>query len=171
MSYKEWKSPRNIIMGALLAVLASVIQASNLYLPLLGISLSAFSTLFVALSGYLNIITGLLTYLVSAVILLSWGLPNALIFMCSSGLLGFCLGVLLKRGYQFYAVAVMSSVCLSCGILTAGYIIGVPILPWLVADKRMFLFPILLTGSFVYTAVWMGLLNYVLLRLKDHVNI
>ena len=171
MNCEEWKSSRNIVIGALLAVIATIIQASTLYLPLLGISLSALSTLPVALSGYLNIVTGLLTYLVSAVLLLSWGFPSALIFICSSGFLGFCLGVLLKRGYPFYAVAVISSVCLTCGILIACNILGLPVLPWLPVDKRMFFFPVLMVGSFVYAAVWIGLLNFILLRLKQYINI
>ncbi len=171
MGYEDWKSPRSITMGALLAVLASIIQASALYLPLLGISLCSISTLFVALSGYLNAVTGMMTYLISAILLLFWGFPHALVFMCSSGLLGLCLGVLLKRKYPIYAVALISSVCLSAGLLFACKLLGIPLFPWLTGDNRLFFFPVLMLYSLIYTIVWIGLLSFTVERLKEYVNI
>jgi|GEM_PF-2301224 len=170
MSVHNWNRPRNITIGALLAAISVAIQASPLYLPLVGISLSALSTLPVAVAGYLNGATGVFTFLISGAILCFWSVPQALVFLFSSGLLGLCLGILIKKRYHFLFVAGICALVLTGGFLVVGKLLGIPILPWLTGTKRLMLAPVLLFCSFIYSAIWVPVLNAFLSRLEQHLN-
>ena len=167
MTHQDWRKPRYLTLGAVLAAMTVTIQISPLYLPLIGVSLSALSTLPVALSAYLHGVTGSLTFLVSGVILCFWSVPQALVFWLSSGLLGLCLGFLMKREYSLPVVVGISALALTLGVLFAGKLLGVPALPWLSGGKRAFLVPLLLASSLLYTFIWVPVLSVLLARLRQ----
>lgn len=162
----DWRSTRNITIGALLAAMAVGIQASPLFLPVVGISLSSLSTLPVAVSGYLNPLTGLLTYLISSVILAMWSVPQAIIFFFSSGLLGLTMGALMKKRVSFVVLVGISGLFLSMGVFLVGKFLGVVIFPWLIGAKRVLLLPVILACSLLYTVVWVPVLSALLHRLR-----
>ena len=170
MCAHEWKRPRNITAGALLAALGAVIQISPLYLPLIGVSLSALATLPVAIAAYLHGITGVLTFLISGVLICCWSLPQAVIFLCGSGLLGLALGIMLQKNCHFLIAATGGALLLTAGFLTAGALLGIPILPWLTGAARFLLTPVLFICSLLYSAIWVPVLKVLLGRLGPYIN-
>ena len=166
MNNREWQRPRNLTMGALLAALAVGFQASPLYLPFIGISFSSLSTLPIAMAGYMEPMTGLLAYLAAGLIMITLSVPQALIFFLSSGLLGLCLGILMKRQAPFFVVVGVSASLLSIGIFSLGFLLGIPVLPWLTGMQRVYLMPVALCFTFLYSAVWVPVLAAVIARMK-----
>ncbi|QNB46434.1 hypothetical protein BR63_08985 [Thermanaerosceptrum fracticalcis] len=168
MNNKEWKNPRNLTIGALLASVAVGFQASPLYLPFIGISFSSLSTLPIALAGYIHGITGFLAYLVAGFIMLTLSVPQALIFFLSSGLLGLSLGILMKRQAPFPAVVGIAALLLSVGMFILGFLLGIPVLPWLTGVKRALLIPVTLCLTLLYSAIWAPVLAAVIVRVKTY---
>ncbi|MBZ4653046.1 MAG: hypothetical protein JG781_384 [Peptococcaceae bacterium] len=168
MNNREWKRPRNLTIGALLAALAVGFQASPLYLPFVGISFSSLSTLPIALAGYMEAMTGLLAYLVAGLIMITLSVPQALIFFLSSGLLGLCLGILMKSKAPFLVVVGVSAFLLSLGILILGSLLGIPVLPWLTGVRRALLIPVTLCLTLLYSAIWVPVLAAVIVRVKTY---
>lgn len=168
MKGENWRSPRLMIQGALLSAITVIIQASPLYLPVVGISLSALSTLPVAVAAYLNGITGFLAYLISGILLIFWSVPQSLIFLASSGLLGLLLGLLMRRQASFPLLIAVPALALAGGILAVGELLGIPILPWFAGWKRLYLLPAVLACALVYTAVWIPVLAALLYRLRHY---
>ncbi len=166
MNNREWKRPRNLTVGALLAALAVGFQASPLYLPFVGISFSSLSTLPIALAGYMEGMTGFLAYLVTGLMMITLSVPQALIFFLTSGLLGLCLGILMRRRVPFLVVVGLSALLLSLGILILGSLLGIPVLPWLTGAKRALLIPVTLFLTLLYSAVWVPVLAAVIVRIK-----
>lgn len=171
MDLQDWKRPRNITIGALLAAITVMIQISPLYLPLAGVSLSALATLPAALAGYLSAATGILTFLISATLVCCWSVPQSVIFLCSSGLLGLTLGIMLKKGLHYLIIACTGALILTCGFLAVGNLLGIPILPWLAGPKRYLLIPVLFLCSFVYSAIWVPVLKVLFARIEKHTTL
>lgn len=170
MSRYEWKNPQNLTLGAVLVSITVIIQASSLYLPVVGISLSALSTLPVALASYYNGVTGILTFLAAGVLMLFWNVPQAVIFLFTSGLLGVILGILLRWRSKLITVVVIPALFLSIGVFLAGSLLGIPIFPWLSGLEKIFLFPVMVLFCTVYTSVWVPVLAAIIGRLRLHLK-
>lgn len=164
----DWRNPRNITWGALLAAIAVVLQIMPLYLLIIGTSLSSLSTLPVALASYKQRNIGLLTYISSGIIIMCWSVPQAIIFLCSSGLLGLCLGYLIKENYPFVRILFSAALILALGILLAGEILGIPVLPWLGGAHRIVIIPAVFLCSFFYTGIWILVLKVALARFMKY---
>lgn len=167
MSRYEWKKPRNLTLGAVLVSITVIIQASPLYLPVVGISLSALSTLPVALASYYNGTTGFLTYLSAGVLLFFWNVPQAVIFLFSSGLLGVILGVLIRCKLPLITVITVPALVITLGIILAGTLLGIPVFPWLTGFEKIFILPVMLLCCVVYTSVWVPVLAAIITRLRS----
>lgn len=168
MQRENWRGSQNICMGAMLASLAVVIQSSPLYIPILGVSLSAFSTLPVALAGNLNIITGILVYIISGILVSLWSVSQALIFFCTSGILGLSMGVCMKKRLPLLAVIIFPAILLSLGISIVGCVLKIPILPWLVGEKRVFLVPVVLLCTLLYSSIWRPIISIILVKFREY---
>lgn len=167
---KNAKKTRKLVFGALMTSLAVGIQIAPLYLPFVGISLSALSTLPLAVAGYLEIMTGLMTFGVSGVLLLFFGVSYSLAFLFSSGLLGLCLGIMLRKKYAYPVMAFIASLCLTGGLLLLGKFFGLPVLPWLTGKKRQFLVLVLWFGTFLYSSLWLPVLSVFINRLGKYLQ-
>lgn len=168
MSPEEWKKPRSLCLGAVLAALAAGVQISPLLIPLVGVSLSALSTIPIAFAAYLNPITGFLTYLTGGSLVLLWSFPQAVIFFFTSGLIGLSLGILMKRRCRLIVVACVPAFLLFLGSIAAAKLLGFPLLPWLTGQGRSMLIPIVMLGAFLYTSIWIPVLAALLSRLEKH---
>lgn len=159
---------RRLVFGAVMTSLAIGIQIAPLYLPFVGISLSALSTLPLAVAGYLGIRTGLMTFGVSGVILLLFGVSYSFVFLFGSGLLGLCLGIMMQKKYPYPVIALLASFCLTGGVLLLGKLLGFPVLPWLMGEKRQFLMLVLSVSTFLYCSLWLPVLSVIIKRLEKY---
>jgi hypothetical protein len=169
MDSADWKKPNQLIKGAFLAAAAFTLQSASLYFPVIGASLSSLSTLPIALAGYLNINTGILAYIVTGLLLGLWSVPRALFFYCGAGILGLCLGILIKRRVPFFYLVCLSGITMAFGLICVSSFLNWPLLPWLQQDKRFLLIPVMLVWSTIYAAIWVPVLKAVIRRLRGYI--
>jgi hypothetical protein len=168
MVVSEWRKPHNLTFGALLTALAVCFQLAPLFFALVGLSLSALSTLPIALAASINPLTGLCCYLTSFVLLSLFGISRALLFLFSTGLLGLVLGLLISKRAPLPVVVVVPALSLCLGMVVVSEILGFPLFPMLTGVGRTFIGPIILIYNLIYTAIWVPILASLLVRIERY---
>ena len=90
---------RFISIGGILTTIAVIFQSAPIFLPALGMALSPFSTLPIALAAYFNISLGITVLFSSVFILIFVSIEEALILLFTTGLLGIVLGFVYKKNF------------------------------------------------------------------------
>lgn len=143
-----------ICKGAILTAFTVLFQAAPVFLPIIGLILSPFSTLPIALATFTNLFLGF-TVLLSSVFLLAFiSIEETLILLFTTGLLGLVIGALLYRKGMIISV-LGSSLALLLGILVLTYVIGMSAF----VDITHSLQPLLIiflffSFSLVYVSIW-----------------
>jgi len=141
---KPRRSSDPIAYGGVLTTLTVVFQSAPIFIPTIGLFLSPFSSLSVAIAGIKSKSLGLLVFLASLFILPLISLEEAMIFLFTTGPLGLMIGRYLKRKTLLLA-ALFSGLALTLGILVMIYAIAFASLSSLPALPL-----VLLTFSFLY---------------------
>lgn len=143
-----------ICIGGILTTATVLLQSAPVFLPALGLALSPFSTLPVAIAAVLNIPLGFAVIFSSALILVMVNIQEAIILLFTTGILGIVIGILLYRKGIIISILI-SSIALFLGMLCLTYIIHIPAftnLTDLLSIPLIFL--IFFTFSLVYAIIW-----------------
>lgn len=163
--FKKMKPANIICFGGILTAITVILQLSPVFLPVIGMALSPFSSMPVLLAAFLNIPMGLVV-LVSAVFLTFVVSPQeAVILMLTTGLLGFAVGALLNRK-GVMCTAVISAITLFTGILILTYVVGIPAFGDFSKSFSLIIIFFSLVFSFVYTCIWIFFAKRFIGRLK-----
>ena len=148
------KISRFISLGGLLISLTVLFQSAPVFLPSIGLALSPFSTLPIALASVLNVSLGITVLFSSSLILITVSPQEAIILTFTTGLLGILMGTLIYR--KGIIVSILSStIMLSVGIAILTYIVGIPAFGDLTGALSLpFTLFIFLIFSFVYVSIW-----------------
>lgn len=120
---KKMNIVRFISIGGILTTIAVLFQSAPVFLPAIGMALSPLSTLPIALAAYLNISLGITVLFSSVLILVFVSVQEALILLCTTGLLGIVLGILYKK--KLLVSILFTVLALSIGMIILTYIIGI----------------------------------------------
>lgn len=145
---------RRICNGAILTALTVLFQAAPIFLPVIGLTLSPFSTLPIAIATFSNLFLGI-TVLISSVFLLAFiSIEETLILLFTTGLLGIVIGALLYRKGLILSI-LGSCVALSLGILVLTYVISMPAFTDLANsfDSLLYFF-LFFSFSLMYVSIW-----------------
>jgi hypothetical protein len=122
---KKTKLISFISLGGILSAITVILQSAPILLPAIGLAISPFSTLPVALATIINIYLGVGVLFSSGLILIAVSLQEAVILIFATGLLGLVLGVLLYRKGLFLTIGV-SLISLMTGLLILTFIVVIP---------------------------------------------
>lgn len=111
-----------ICIGGLLTTITVIFQAAPVFLPTIGLALSPFSTLPIAVASVFNISLGFAVLFLSSIILTTISIQEAMILLFTTGILGIMIGTLLYRKGIFISIF-FSSITLSIGMMCLTYII------------------------------------------------
>jgi hypothetical protein len=163
------KTSRLVSFGSIFAALTVLFQAAPVFLPVVGLTLSPFSTLPIALATILSLPLGIVTLFASALILFTISPQEAVILLVATGPLGLSLGFSFKK--SFTCSVVTSSIVLFSGINILTYVIGVPTFGDF-TDKFLPCINIILflVFSFIYSCVWTFYLNKLIKRFRRITN-
>lgn len=143
-----------ISLGGLLAAFTVLLQAAPVLLPAFGMAISPLSTLPIALASILNIFLGITVLFSSAFILLLLSPQEAMILLCTTGLLGVVLGALIYRRGKLISV-LASAMALSIGMIFLTYIAAIPSFVELAGTLE---FPVVVLIYFLfslsYVSIW-----------------
>ena len=158
-----------ICFGSILIALTVIFQSAPVFLPAIGMALSPFSTLPIAIYAAINIPLGFIVFLSSVLIIAVISVEEALILLFTTGVLGFMIGILLFRKGLIISV-LLSSIALTLGMLGLTYLIGVTAF---VDFTRQISTPFILVAYFlfsvVYGCIWnIGIRNFMnyLIKIK-----
>lgn len=119
---KKMSVGRFISIGGILTTVTVLFQSAPLFLPMLGMALSPFSTLPIAIAAVINVSLGLTVFFSSVLILTLFSVQETLILFFTTGILGVVMGALLYRNGLLISI-LLSSIALTFGMALLTYII------------------------------------------------
>lgn len=147
---------RFVCIGGILTTATVLLQSAPVFLPAVGLALSPFSTLPVAIAAVFHVFLGFAVLIASALLLVMVSIQEAVILLFTTGLLGIVIGALLCRRGIIISILV-SSMALCLGMICLTYIIHVPAFASLTDSLSIPLtFLIFYVFSFIYAAIWNG---------------
>lgn len=146
-----------LVVGSLLGAIAAILQSAGL-IGGIGFAFSIMATGPIVLAMVISIRIGLLTYAVTALLLIILQPSEVLVFLFTTGLLGIALGIGFKLYNTGSMVSVMGGSFLSAGILILLYIFQFPVLGPSVSRivSGTVVAGVFLFGQF-YSWIWMNL--------------
>ncbi|MCA1038295.1 hypothetical protein LCM00_02130 [Bacillus infantis] len=146
-----------MVMGAILGGLAAIFQSAGLFGGA-GYALSILTTWPIIIACFLSVRIGLLTYLLTIMMLAVLQPSELFVFPFTTGLLGISIGIALNRLKRPLAAILFGGASLTAGILFLLYVIGFPILGPSLSGYSALLTggPIFLFGL-AYSSIWLWL--------------
>ena len=166
---KKMNIVRFISIGGILTTIAVIFQSAPIFLPALGMALSPFSTLPIALAAYFNISLGITVLFSSVFILIFVSIEEALILLFTTGLLGIVLGFVYKK--NFIVSIISTTITLTIGMILLTFIVGISAF----GDfTRSLSIPItilvFIIFSFIYAIIWnIGFKKFILYLIKINI--
>lgn len=151
---QKLNTSRFICIGAILVALTVIFQSAPVFLPSIGLVLSPFSTLPIAIAAVINISLGFIVFFASVLILVIVSVEETIILLFTTGVLGIVIGTLLYRKGIKISILV-SSVALSLGMICLTYIIGISAFVDLTRlISTLIIFLAYFSFSFIYACIW-----------------
>ncbi|PMC40738.1 hypothetical protein CJ195_03240 [Bacillus sp. UMB0899] len=123
----QYSYTMKLMIGAIMASLAAILQSAGLFVGF-GYVLSMLATLPIILTTMISIRIGMMAY-ISTILLVSIIQPSEIIiFTFTTGLLGLCIGIGLRRFKHVLYVMVFAALSLTMGIISVMTIFHFPIL-------------------------------------------
>lgn len=143
-----------ISIGGVLTTLTVLFQSAPLFLPVIGMAMSPFSTLPIAIAAVINISLGLAVYFSSILILTMFSVQETLILCFTTGLLGVVMGALLYRKGLLISI-LLSSIDLTIGMILLTSVIRFSAFVDITGSYSISLtLLIYFIFSIVYTSIW-----------------
>ncbi|MDQ0257779.1 hypothetical protein J2S74_005241 [Evansella vedderi] len=151
---KKINKARIVSVGSILTAIAVIFQSAPVFLPVIGLAFSPFSTLPIALAAFLNRSLGISVYVATAFILTFIYIQEAIILIFTTGLLGITIGTFLYRKGLFVSI-LFSSLLLSLGMVFLTYFVGIAVFGNLTSTGPIpFTFFIFFSFSLIYASIW-----------------
>lgn len=151
---KKEKLIQLISLGGILTAMTVLLQATPVFLPVIGLMLSPFSTLPVAMAALINNYLGVGVFLSSLLILIVVSIQEAAILLFTTGMLGLVFGAMIFR--KGVLVTTLSSViALTIGMMILTYIVAIPGFADITNSYSfLHILIIYLIFSLAYTSIW-----------------
>jgi hypothetical protein len=153
-----------ICIGGLLTTITVLLQAAPVFLPAIGLALSPFSTLPVAIASVLNISLGFAVLFLSSMILITFNIQEALILLFTTGVLGIVIGTLLYRRGIFTSILI-SGIALSLGMMCLTYLIQMSAFADFTSSRSI---PLSLLIIFIFSLIYSGIWNICFKKFMDY---
>jgi len=149
--YKKNSIGKFISFGAIFTSISVIFQSAPVLLPAIGLVISPFSTLPVALAASYSITLGMAVYISTALLLAFVYVQESVIFLFTTGLIGLATGSLLIRKGITISVLI-SSILLSLGMFVLTFLLEIKVFGDFTSSLTLpiifILFPL------VYVTIW-----------------
>jgi hypothetical protein len=150
----DYTQTTRITMGALLAALAAIFQSAGVFSGI-GYAISILTTFPIVLATMISIRIGVLSYVVTILLLMMLQPSELLVFPFTTGLLGLSLGLAIRFVKKWGAVILLGAAGLTFGILFLLYVIRFPVLgPNVSSTFNLNVVLGTLSFSILYSAIW-----------------
>lgn len=164
---KHTKAKR-LVLGSILACMATVLQVAGGFLPGIGYFISPFSTLPILIGAMFFLQMGVMSYLLTILLLFILFPSELFIFPFTTGLLGIGIGGAFSFFKKRLSIIFVGAILLTIGIMSLLYVFHFPILGPAVSDSYSFL----TVGSvfiftFLYNWLWVEMALFFFKKLKN----
>ncbi|WP_409276044.1 hypothetical protein V1499_10620 [Neobacillus sp. SCS-31] len=167
INFSSYSAPMKLVLGAILAGIAAVLQSAGGVFPGVGYVVSPFATAPILLCFVISFWTGTLSYFLTCVLLLVLQPSELFVFPFTTGLLGVGLGVAFTIYRRRLAIICSGAVSLATGIVVLLYALNFPVLGPVVSIS----FSLQATGgillfTFLYAWLWVEAILFFFKKIK-----
>jgi hypothetical protein len=167
----HYSATLKLVFGSLLGAIAALLQAAGLFSGI-GYVFSMLATGPIILATIMSIRVGLLTYVLTALLLLIIQPTEVLVFLFTTGILGIGLGIGFKLLKRRLFVTAAGALTLALGIAVLLYLFQFPILgPSLIGELNMSVTAGILAFCLLYSWVWMRVSLFVMHRFEKQYTV
>ena len=165
--FNNFKKTMKLVLVAIFACIAAILQATGGFLPGIGFFISPLATAPILLVSMFSIPFGVMTYVLTIMLLFIIQPTELIIFPFTTGLLGFGIGAAFYLFKMRISIISAGSILLTLGIITLLYIFQFPVLGPVASNT----FSILTTGciflfSSLYSWFWVACALQIVKRLN-----
>lgn len=153
----SYSRTKKLVLGSILAAFAAIFQSAGIFVGF-GYAFSILATMPIVLAAMISIRLGLMSYILTILLLLIIQPSELIVFPFTTGLLGLSLGMAFLWWENWVPISFFGGISLAVGILFLLYIVKFPVLGPSVSHT--FQIPVVLAVllfSLFYSMVWMGL--------------
>lgn len=155
-----------MVTCALLAAIATILQASGSLVPFVGLFISPFTTLPIVLAALIGFRYGCISYVATIILLILIEPSELFVFPFTTGLLGLGLGLSLTGMRRRLFIISLYGFLLSIGIMIPLYVFKFPIFgPVTNSDFEISLLMLIALFSLFYSVLWVELSLIIIRRL------
>lgn len=153
----QYTNTKKLVLGSVLAAIAALFQSGGVVVGI-GYACSILATLPIVLSAMISLRIGIMSYMITILLLTILQPSELLVFSFTTGLLGISLGAAFKWWNHWIMVSLVGGIGLTLGILTLLYVLQFPILGPSVSRTFDFkMAALILVFSLFYSSIWTGL--------------
>ncbi|TDL31109.1 hypothetical protein E2R51_15060 [Jeotgalibacillus sp. S-D1] len=161
-----------LILGAFLACIAAVLQSAGGFLPGVGYLLSALATAPILLCSMISIPFGVMSYLLTIMLLFILQPTELIIFPFTTGLLGLGIGASFNFFRKRLSIIATGTVVLMVGMISLLFLFHFPVLGPTVSVSFSFLAAgCIFLFAFLYSWLWVEIAVIIFKRFKKMITI
>ncbi|MFS0575404.1 hypothetical protein AB1K83_07215 [Sporosarcina sp. 179-K 3D1 HS] len=165
--FRHHTKTNRLAIGSFLACIAAGLQAAGGLLPGIGYFISPFATLPILIGAMLSVQMGVMSYLLTILLLFILFPSELVIFPFTTGLLGFGIGAAFSFFKKRVSIIIIGAILLTIGILSLLYVFHFPVLGPTVSDSFTFLTAgSVLLFSVLYSWLWVEVGLFFFKKLK-----
>ncbi|EKN70664.1 hypothetical protein BABA_04454 [Neobacillus bataviensis LMG 21833] len=153
----QYTNTRKLVLGSVLAAIAALFQSAGVFVGI-GYAFSILATLPIVLSAMISLRIGIMSYIITILLLTILQPSELFVFPFTTGLLGITLGAAFKWWNNWMMVSLAGGIGLTLGIMILLYGLQFPVLGPSVSHTFDFkIGALILLFSLFYSSIWTGL--------------
>ena len=167
LEFRKHTKTKRLVLGSILACMATILQAAGGFLPGIGYFISPFSTLPILIGAMFSLQIGVMSYFLTILLLFILIPSELVIFPFTTGLLGISIGAAFSLFKKRLSIIFIGAILLTIGIMSLLYVFHFPILGPAVSDSNLLLTAgSIFIFSFLYNWLWVELALFFFKKLK-----
>lgn len=163
---QSWSAAKKLVLSAILAALAAVLQSAGSLVPVVGLLISPFATLPIMISAIISLSYGFFAYLIGTFLLILLEPSELFVFPFTTALLGLSLGWTLRTFQHRLFLFVANGFVLFLGICIPLYVVGFPIFgPMTSSEFKLSVLLAIFSFSVLYSWLWVELGQLIIKRI------
>ncbi|SES38003.1 hypothetical protein [Psychrobacillus sp. OK032] len=167
LEFRKHTKVKRLVLGSLLACMATVLQAAGGFLPGIGYFISPFATLPILIGAMFSIQMGVMSYFLTILLLFILFPSEIVIFPFTTGVIGVGIGAAFSFFKKRLNIIIIGAILLTLGIMTLLYVFHFPVLGPAVSESYSFLTAgSIFIFSFLYNWLWVEMALFFFKKFK-----
>lgn len=145
---------KTIVIGSLLAAIAAIFQLIPVFLTEGLVFLTILSAIPIYLISIINPKVGLLSYIITGILVMIFSIHEGLFFLCTNGVVGMSLGMSSYYTKKKLIIWAISSITLTISLSIMNYVIGIPVFGFKIPGGMPIQIVILFVFSLIYNIIY-----------------